>query len=497
MKLNQLLEFVSIKDLTGDLGIEITGISDDSRYVKPGDLFIAVRGNGTDGHQFVQSAVEKGAIAVLCETRKTHENVVQICVENTQSILLTIALRFFGNPEKTMKLVGVTGTNGKTTVSTLIYELLRGLGYTVGLIGTVSKRIGSEVIESKLTTPGAIELAKDLQKMAAAGCSHVIMETSSHALKQNRVKGLHYDVAIFTNLTRDHLDYHGTVEDYASSKQILFNSLSSESVAIVNADDSFFETMVAQTQATVWEVSLQKGSGAVILQNNADGLVIDLDGMHLHSTLSGVFNAYNIIQAYLACIALGANQHGLALVLENCKGAAGRLEKVQIPVESEYPYVFVDYAHTPDALENVAKTLKGIQKEGQDLIIVFGCGGNRDSGKRPIMAGIAENYATKVIITSDNPRFEDPELILDDVEKGFTKKSNFVRITDRKTAIETSISQSKTNSLILIAGKGHENYQEIKGIRYPMDDKLIAIETLMQKFSPKAELAGKGVSNVI
>jgi len=492
MKLQELL--TSIQSCTKIIGlneVEIFGITDDSRKVKPGDLFVAVKGNGFDGHQFIQIAIEKGAAAILCESVNDSISTTQIIIENTQSQLLPLALRFFGNPEKSLKLVGVTGTNGKTTVSTLIHDLLRGLGYKAGLIGTVSKRIGSEELESKLTTPGAIELANDLTRMAAAGCSHVIMEVSSHALKQNRVKGLDFSVAVFTNLTRDHLDYHKTVEDYVASKQYLFNSLSSESVAIVNADDEYSEKMISKTQATVWEVSLQKGSGAVVLKNDAEGLQIDLDGMHLNSPLSGIFNAYNIIQAYLACVALGVNQHGLALTLETCKGAVGRLEKIKLDVSNSYPFVFIDYAHTPDALENVSKTLKGIQEAGQKLVIVFGCGGNRDSGKRPIMAEIAEKYATKIIITSDNPRFESAEFILDEIEKGFSETANFERITDRKHAIESVIKESTKDDLIIIAGQGHETYQEVEGIRYPMDDKLIATNALLQKYTQQEELTEK------
>ena len=492
MKLQELLKTIQTSfAIVGQHDLEILGITDDSRNVKAGDLFVAVKGNGFDGHRFIQSAIEKGAVAILSESVDKSISTTQIRVENTQSLLLSLALRFFGNPEQKMKLVGVTGTNGKTTVSTLIHDLLSGLGYTAGLIGTVSKRIGSEELESKLTTPGALELAHDLSRMAEAGCSHVIMEVSSHALKQNRVKGLDFSVALFTNLTRDHLDYHKTFKDYSSSKQLLFDSLSSESVAIVNADDKNYENMIAKTKATVWEVSLQKGSGAVVLKNDAEGLKIDLDGMLLNSPLSGIFNAYNIIQAYLACIALGANQHGLAMKLETCKGAAGRLEKIKLDVSNSYPFVFIDYAHTPDALENVSKTLKGIQKEGQDLIIVFGCGGNRDAGKRPLMAGIAEKYATKVLITSDNPRFESPELILDEIEKGLSQTANFKRITDRKKAIESIISESKSDDLILIAGKGHETYQEVEGIRYPMDDKLIATNALLKKYAQQTELTGK------
>jgi len=321
--------------------------------------------------------------------------------------------------------------------------------------------------------------------MNEAGCSHVIMEVSSHALKQKRVNGLDFSVAIFTNLTRDHLDYHLTIDDYAQSKQLLFNGLDENAIAIVNMDDFFGKFMAQQTEASVWELSFAENTGNQIVKNDSSGLELNLDGTLIYSHLVGVFNAYNVSKAYLAGLALGVNQSAMIAALEQCAGAIGRLDKVKLEGISDYPYVFVDYAHTPDALENVAKTLKDVQNEGQDFVIVFGCGGNRDAGKRPVMAGIAERFATKVVITSDNPRFENPETILDDIQKGFSSKAKFERITDREQAIEKVLNEVAPNAIVLIAGKGHETYQEVKGVRHPMDDIKFSKEILLKKYSVK------------
>ncbi|TNE74489.1 UDP-N-acetylmuramoyl-L-alanyl-D-glutamate--2,6-diaminopimelate ligase [bacterium] len=481
MKLQNVLQILPQVKLVGNDSIEFLGITDDSRKVNPGDLFIAVRGTVHDGHEHVQKAVEAGAAAVLVERQFDDVVCTQIIVPSTQAVLSKVALAFYGNPQDELVMIGVTGTNGKTTISTLIYQVLDQLGYTAGLIGTVAKRIGKEVISSNLTTPGAIELAKDLAAMRDAGCSHVAMEVSSHALKQHRVSGIHFSVALFTNLTHDHLDYHQTFEDYAASKQILFNELSADATAIINMDDAYGSFMAQQTKASVWDVSFKAESQNQILKNDSSGLSIYFDGSLLASPLVGNFNAYNVSQAYLACIAVGANANGVIEALAQQSGANGRLDKIQLETSVQLPFVFVDYAHTPDALENVASTLDAIKKEGEELIIVFGCGGNRDAKKRPVMAAIAEKYADKIVITSDNPRFEHPEAILDDIEKGFSTEATFERITDRPKAIADSIKKAPENSMILIAGKGHETYQEVEGVRYPMDDRVIAHDALKHR----------------
>lgn len=487
MKAHEILSILPNAKLIGNKDISISGITEDSRKVESGFLFVAVKGFTSDGHDFVQTAIERGASVILVNHEIPGVNCTQIIVANTQDVISKVALAFYGNPQDKLSLVGVTGTNGKTTISTLIYQVLDFLGYTVGLIGTAGKRIGKNEIPSNLTTPGAIELAKDLAMMRDSGCSHVIMEVSSHALKQHRVSELNFAVALFTNLTHDHLDYHGTVEDYAQSKQMLFNSLSEDAIAIVNTDDLHAGFMLAQTRATVWDVSFSPSSGNHIIKNEASGLEIDFDGALIVSPLVGKFNAYNISQAYLACIALGVNPNGTLVAIREIKGAVGRLDKVNFDSECEIPSVFVDYAHTPDALENVSSTLKAIKKANQSLVIVFGCGGNRDAKKRPVMAAIAQKYGDTVIVTSDNPRFENPESIVDDIVKGFSKDAKFERILDRAKAIDFAIQTSKKDSLILIAGKGHEAYQDIEGVKHPMDDRLLAIESLKKFETMKTE----------
>lgn len=481
MNLHELLTIIPQAKVIGDQDLDFLDITDDSRKVKPGDLFVAIRGTVHDGHDHVTQAAQAGAAAVLVERFFDDIACTQIIVPNTQAVLSKIALAFYGNPQDHLVMIGVTGTNGKTTISTLIYQVLDHLGYTVGLIGTVAKRIGKEVISSNLTTPGAIELAKDLSAMVKAGCSHVAMEVSSHALKQHRVDGIPFQVAVFTNLTHDHLDYHPTFEDYAQSKQLLFNGLSPDAIAIINVDDPNGAFMAMQTQASVWEVSFKTKSQNYIFKNDSTGLTLYFDGCLINSPLVGNFNAYNVAQAYLACIAVGANPNGVIAALAEQTGANGRLDKITIDTEEELPFVFVDYAHTPDALENVASTLHAIKRPDEELIIVFGCGGNRDAKKRPIMAEIAEKYADRIIITSDNPRFEHPDAILDDIQKGFSKQAVFERISDRPKAIAHAIKSAPSHSMILIAGKGHETYQEIEGVRYPMDDRVLAYNALKQR----------------
>ena len=485
IQLKNLLPYLSEAQILGAQDLTFTGITDDSRKVETGYLFVAIKGFVQDGHDHIEKAIEKGATAVLVNFKVDFSNVTQIIVPETQQLISKIALAFYGNPQKEMSFVGVTGTNGKTTISTLIYQVLDFLGYKAGLIGTTGKRIGKLELPSNLTTPGAIELAKDLAAMRDAGCSHVIMEASSHALKQHRIDEIDFAVALFTNLTHDHLDYHKTVDDYAASKQLLFNQLKEDAVAIINTDDVNGAFMASQTRASVWDVSFKPNSGNEILENNAQGLTLLVDGTHIESPLSGKFNAYNVFQAYLACVALGVNPNGCIHALAQVKGAVGRLDRVQIESKEEYPAVFVDYAHTPDALKNVSSTLAGLRKPSQDLVIVFGCGGNRDAKKRPVMAAIAEEFGNIVIVTSDNPRFENPDSIIDDIEKGFSEKAVFQRLVDRKAAISHAILSAKPNSLILIAGKGHETYQEIEGIKYPMDDIALAKDALQKRFREK------------
>ena len=479
IRLGHLLKICKPVAMMGP-NLEPTGaLTDDSRHVVPGGVFIAVKGTVSDGHDHIASAIAKGASVVVCERFDGDDSATTVVlVKSTRAVLLPLALAFQGHPEKDLRLVGVTGTNGKTTVSTLIWQVLRRLDIPAGLIGTVEKRINDESVDSKLTTPGAIELAADLRRAADAGCQVVAMEVSSHALDQNRTKGLKFEVALFTNLTHDHLDYHRTLEAYARAKRKLFDTLPKASTAIVNMDDHQGTGMVARTRASVWSVRLGDSEIRVI-SSSVDGLVLDIDGTVVASPLAGRFNAYNVSQAYLACVALGLNQNNVAAALSTAPGAPGRLERVPSPAGS--PAVFVDYAHTPDALDNVLGTLASLKSADQSLVCVFGCGGNRDTTKRPKMAAIAERHCDHMVITSDNPRFEDPETILDDVQRGFSATARFTRIADRSAAIAASVSQADASTVIVIAGKGHETYQDIQGVRHPLDDRELAAAAIRRR----------------
>jgi UDP-N-acetylmuramoyl-L-alanyl-D-glutamate--2,6-diaminopimelate ligase len=475
LTLQEMLEICRPIQTLGTLPTSIGSICVDSRLISRGDVFVAVRGSAMDGHSFIQAALDAGATIVIAELPVEYEGVYSVVVSDTRALAGMLALAEYGHPEKHMTLIGVTGTNGKTTVSTLVYQVLQTLGHTCGLIGTVEKRIGERVIESHLTTPGPIELAIDLSEMAKAGCSHVVMEVSSHALDQHRTDGLSFQVACFTNLTQDHLDYHGDMVQYAASKAKLFDGLSPDSIAIVNVDSEYAESVVSLTQAQRWNISFKTGSGNRIVENNAAGIMLDMEGTIIQSPLSGDFNAYNVATAWLACIASGCSPANTAAALSSATGAAGRLERVTGPKGG--PIVFVDYAHTPDALENVLKTVSKMHGSGK-IITVFGCGGNRDKTKRPIMGAIAAKYADWVYVTSDNPRFEEPDDIINDIVAGMGNSVNVYREVDRPTAIMAAIDMAGIDDIVLIAGKGHETYQEIKGVRYPMDDRLIANEAL-------------------
>ena len=480
MKIEQLINFLSPKKVFGTAAGVVDRLMDDSRLVASGDAFIAVRGLDADGHQFINSAIKNGATVIIAETEPDSEileSITWLVCPDTRSILGPLALEFVGNPQNKLKLIGVTGTNGKTTVTTLVWQVLTSIGYQVALLGTVTKWIGSKEYPSKLTTPGSIELANDMKLAVDSGCTHFIMEVSSHALEQGRTNGLHFHTAVFTNLTHDHLDYHKDVDHYAAAKKVLFDQLTDDSTAIINMDDSYGKFMVTDCKATIWDLTL-KNDEYYIHTMDQKGLLIDMDGIFIESPLTGEFNAYNVAQAYLSVVASGVAPREAAQHFKNAKGAIGRLERISLPDQKNLPAVFVDYAHTPNALENVLLTLNGIRQDDEPIITVFGCGGNRDRTKRPIMAAISERLSTRCIVTSDNPRFEDPSEIIDEVCTGFTPGYQFEREVDREKAIKLAISTASPNAMILVAGKGHEPYQEIKGVRHHLDDREICMNSL-------------------
>ncbi|MCR9131403.1 MAG: UDP-N-acetylmuramoyl-L-alanyl-D-glutamate--2,6-diaminopimelate ligase [bacterium] len=482
MHLTELIALINPLDVSNKkLDIKLKGVHQDSRKVTPGSVFIAIRGNEVDGHMFLEDAIARGANVLICE-ESFYTDAKDVCVievESTREILGTIAQKFAGNPAEKLTTVGITGTNGKTTVATLVYQVLTKLGKKASLLGTVSKRILEEELHSSLTTSDPIELASDMKAMTEAGSEFLVMEVSSHALSQARVNGFDFNVAAFTNLSHDHLDYHSTVEEYAKAKKMLFDRLPSTSTAIVNIDDVRGHFMITDTRATVKEFSF-KTQDNHILQNSANGLTLIIDEVNIKSPLVGDFNAYNVAEAFLICKALGFDGNSIAKALQTCSGASGRMETVVIEGD-HLPVVIVDYAHTPDALENVLSTLAKLKKEDGKLICVFGAGGDRDPTKRPEMARAATKYADQLFVTSDNPRFENPDVIIDQILTGFEQKEHVITQSDRKEAIQEAIKSAKSNDIVLIAGKGHEDYQDIRGTKHPFNDYEIAEAALQQK----------------
>lgn len=485
MTIDQLIEFCKPVSLEGSNPETIGKLCQDSRVVENNDIFIAISGIKSDGHNHIREAVANGASVVISEKNvELNSDILHITVKNTRKLLGPLAQWMVGDPAKNLVIAGITGTNGKTTVATLVWQILTKMGYKASLLGTVEKRINQKQFQSKLTTSDPIELANDMRQIVDAGSTHLVMEVSSHALRQKRVSSLSFAVAAFTNLSHDHLDYHKSMEEYASAKKMLFNSLDNKSWAITNVDDPKGEWMTNSTPAKVLSFSL-KGKGLInasVLSSTPEGMVIKVDETPFHTPLAGDFNAYNVVQALLISTALGLDGAKVSEVLGECYGAPGRLEKVIHPESvSGAPTIFIDYAHTPDALENVASTLKKLKSKRDKLIIIFGCGGDRDKKKRPEMALIAEKYGNRVVVTSDNPRSEDPLEIINDIMEGFKKPEQVTVIPDRAKAIKKTISDANQRTMILIAGKGHETYQEIQGERIHFDDREHALSALLQK----------------
>jgi UDP-N-acetylmuramoyl-L-alanyl-D-glutamate--2,6-diaminopimelate ligase len=478
--LQDILYKVGIRSVKGSMNISVNGIETDSRKVAEGVLFIAVKGAHSDGHQFIDQATQRGAVAVIAETLPEHmqENVTYVQVENSSIATGYVAHNFYGQPSEKLILVGVTGTNGKTTIATLLYKLFTALGYTCGLLSTVENHIGDAVLPATHTTPDPVSLNELIKQMLTAGCTHVFMETSSHAIHQHRIAGLHYAGGIFSNITHDHLDYHGTFEEYIRVKKSFFESLPSSAFAITNADDKRGAVMLQNTHAKRYSYSLKtmadfKGK---ILENNITGLLMIVNDQEVHFRLIGEFNAYNLLAVYGAAICLGEEKQEVLRCLSVLSGAEGRFD--YILSAKERIMGIVDYAHTPDALINVLMTIQKLRKGNEQIITVVGCGGDRDKKKRPVMGEASCTYSDKVIFTSDNPRSEEPEQVIKDMEAGLNAaaKRKYISVVDRREAIKTAVNLAKSEDIVLIAGKGHEKYQEIKGVKNPFDDKKVLLE---------------------
>ncbi len=474
MKLKELVSGLDTIEVKGNMECDICGVQIDSRRVNNGCLFIAVRGTAADGHNYIGKAIEKGAVAVLCEDmpEDMDERVAYVKVNNTEQVTGKVATTFYGNPTSKMKLVGVTGTNGKTTIATVLYELFRHLGHKVGLLSTVANYINDEMIPTDHTTPDPITLNALLAEMAEKGCEYAFMEVSSHSIVQNRIGGLYFTGGIFTNITRDHLDYHKTFENYIKAKKLFFDNLPASAFAITNADDKNGMVMVQNTKAEVKTYSVQSPADfkARIIECHFEGMYLDINGKEVGVQFIGKFNVSNLLAVYGAAVMLGVDEHEALIALSAMKPVNGRFEALRSP--SGYTAI-VDYAHTPDALENVLKAIHAVLEGKGEVITVCGAGGNRDKGKRPLMAKEAAKQSDKVIITSDNPRFEEPQDIINDMLAGLSNDDmkKVISIVDRRQAIKTACMMAKPGDVILIAGKGHEDYQEVKGVKHHFDDK--------------------------
>jgi UDP-N-acetylmuramoyl-L-alanyl-D-glutamate--2,6-diaminopimelate ligase len=479
--LKVLLDKVDIKEVSGSLDIEIHSLEFDSRNVEWGGLYFAIKGTTNDGHQYIHDAVKAGAVAVLCEKMPDflEENITFILVKDSTYAKALIASNFYGNPSIHLNLIGITGTNGKTTTVTLLYELFRRLGHKTGLISTIENRVQAQVLPSSHTTPDPIQLNQLLAKMVEEGCTHCFMEVSSHSLVQHRVSGIRFKGGIFTNLTHDHLDYHKTFDAYLKAKKSFFDGLPNDAFALINKDDKNGMIMAQNTKASISTYSMQSIADfrCKILENQFQGLHLNMDGINCCFNLIGKFNAYNLLVVYATSILLGEDKEATITALSLCEPVNGRFNYIQT---TDSITAIVDYAHTPDALQNVLGTIQSIRSNKESIITVVGAGGNRDVAKRPVMAKIACHQSDKVILTSDNPRFEEPEAILEDMKKGIEPKftNKVLLIINRKEAIKVACSLAKPGDIILVAGKGHETYQEIKGIRYPFDDKMVLKEAL-------------------
>ncbi len=474
MLLKELLLDIKVLASVGNQELEITGIEFDSRKVTPGSLFVATRGTAVDGHDFIAAAIEKGVVAVVCEQMPelTVDEVTYVQVANSADALGLLAAAWYGYPSSKLTLVGVTGTNGKTTIATLLYQLFRELGNKTGLLSTVCNYVDDLEVEATHTTPDALNLNALLHQMVEAGCTYAFMEVSSHSVEQGRIAGLKFDGGVFTNLTRDHIDYHLTFENYLKAKKKFFDLLPEDSFALTNADDKNGMVMLQNTKAKKYTYSLRGMADfkTKILEHSFEGMLLDMNDKEVNVSFIGKFNASNLSAVYGAAVLLGADEMETLRIISSLKSVSGRFETLRAP--SGFTAI-VDYAHTPDALNNVISTINQILQGSGRLITVVGCGGNRDKGKRPMMAREAVDGSWKAILTSDNPRFEDPQEILKDMTDGLdaVQRTKALTIVDRREAIKTACALAQPGDVVLIAGKGHENYQIIQGVKYHFDDR--------------------------
>ncbi|MEO6901702.1 MAG: UDP-N-acetylmuramoyl-L-alanyl-D-glutamate--2,6-diaminopimelate ligase [Bacteroidia bacterium] len=479
--LKDILYKVSLIEVIGSTNVAITAISFDSRKIEKDSLFIAVAGVHSNGHTFINDTITKGAIAIICEDLPLtiNEKITYIKVKDSTLALAIIASNFYDSPSENIKIIGITGTNGKTTTATLLFNLFKNLGYKVGLLSTVRNQINNEVIFATHTTPDAIQLNGLLKQMIERGCTHCFMEVSSHAIVQKRVAGIHFTGGVFTNITHDHLDYHKTFDEYIKAKKQFFDMLGSDAFALTNKDEPNGEVMLQNTKAKRKTYSLRTMADykCRIVENQFSGLLLNIDGMEVWSKLIGSFNAYNLLAVYATAILLGEDKTNILTTLSALNAVEGRFQYIRTV---NGIIGIVDYAHTPDALLNVLKTIKDIRTGNEQVITVVGCGGDRDVTKRPIMAQIACDLSTKVILTSDNPRSEKPDAIIKEMKKGVDAVNNkkTISITDRGEAIKTACSYANAGDILLIAGKGHEKYQEILGVKYAFDDMQVLQENL-------------------
>ncbi len=478
-KLRDILNKAGVENISGNEDVVVANVVFDSRNVSPGDVFVAVSGTQVDGHRFIDSAVRQGAVAVVCEILPQNINteIVWVKVKNSAVALGQIASEFYNRPSKKLKLVGITGTNGKTTIVTLLHQLFLNLGYETGMLSTIVNKINQKEIKTSRTTPDAVSINRILSKMVDAGCAYAFMEVSSHAIVQERIAGLQFAGALFTNITHDHLDYHKTFKEYITAKKKFFDDLPQEAFALVNADDKNARVMLQNTKAKKYSYALKTMADfrGRLIEDEFSGLQMFLDNKEFYSPMVGAFNASNLLAVYATAVLLKQNREEVLPALSSLRGAEGRFEILRSP---DGTVCIVDYAHTPDALKNVLETIRAISSGNEQLITVVGAGGDRDKTKRPEMAAIAAALSSRVILTSDNPRGENPQDILLDMKAGINPAQikNTLVIADRREAIKTAYALAREGDIILIAGKGHEKYQEISGVRHPFDDKQVLTE---------------------